>query len=150
MSSFLQIYFGNLRGKTAIRHNCNVEKDLEVGSLVALNHPEWVGTVPQIAKVTRLPNFEDSKLVEISWLDGKREKKPLLERTLVPSKYAPTTVHVDNIILYNFELNQKARTLKKVTREELKRQYDELKNGEWKDAILHPKKRKSCTTLQKF
>ena len=64
-------YNGNLRGRTAIRHNCDVEKDLEVGSLVALNHPRHVGTVPQIAKVTELPNFTESKIIGIEWLDTK-------------------------------------------------------------------------------
>ena len=60
----MQIYIGNLRGTTAIRHNCDVEKDLEVGSLVALNHPERVGTVPQIGRVIRLSNFAENKIFE--------------------------------------------------------------------------------------
>lgn len=123
----MQIYLGNLRGKTAIRYNSNIEKDLGVGSLVALNHPRWVGTVPQIAMVTRLPNFDVSKEIEILWLDGKQQKKPLLQRSLMPSKHPITTVHIENVLLYNFELNHQAQTLKKATREELKRQYDEPK-----------------------
>ena len=41
--------------------------------------------------------------------------------------HSPTTIHMQNTLLYNFELNPKAHTLKKTTREELKRQYNELK-----------------------
>lgn len=134
-----QIYLGNLRGKTAIRHNCNIEKDLEIGSLIAVNHPQWAGTVPQIGKVTKLPRSEG--VIEMSWLECKRSKKPLLERTLIPSTYPPTTIHIDDVLLYNFELNAKAHTLKKTTREELKRQYDELKNNEWSDVVVKRKRK---------
>ena len=139
MHLFFQIYLGNLRGKTAIRRNCDIEKDLEIGSLVAVNHPQWVGTVPQIGKVTKLPQSEG--IIEMSWLDCKRSKKPLLERTLISSTHPPTTIHIQNILLYNFELNPKAHTLKKTTREELKRQYDELKNNEWSDAVVKRKRK---------
>ena len=77
---------------------------MEIGSLVALNHPDWVGTIPQTAKVTRLPNSKESKVIEVP---GKRDKRPLMERTLQPS------IHLDNILLYNFELNKRAKALKK-------------------------------------
>ena len=107
---------------------------MEVGSLVAVNHPQWVGTVPQIGRVTKLPQADET--IEMSWLECKRSKKPLLERTLIPSTHPQTTVHIHDILLYNFELNPKAHTLKKVTREELKRRYDELKSNEWSDVVV--------------
>ena len=102
-----------------------------MGSLVALNHPRHVGTVPQIAKVTELPNFTESKIIGIEWLDTKSSKRPRMERSLVPSKHPKTNAHIDDIILYNFQLNKITSTLKKVTREELKRLYDDLKETEW-------------------
>ena len=108
---------------------------------MALNHPDWVGTIPQIAQVTRLSNFEVSKVIEVAWLDGKQDKRPLMARSMQPSKHTPTTVHLDNILLYNFELNERAKTLKKATREELKRQYATLRDSDWKH-VIQAKKRK--------
>ena len=118
-----------------------MQKDLEIGSLVAVNHPQWVGTVPQVGKVTKLTK-PGEELIEMSWLHSKRSKKPLMERTLVPSTCPPTAIHINNVLLYNFELNRKAQTLKKTTREELKRQYDELKHNEWSDAVVKRKRNK--------
>lgn len=84
-----------------------------------------MGTVPQVGKVTELPKSGDG-LIEMVWLHYKRSKKPLMERTLIPSTCPAMMIHINNVLLYNFELNKQAQTLKKTTREELKRQYDEL------------------------
>ena len=123
-----------------------MEKDLEIGSLVAVNHPQWVGTVPQIGKVTKLPKAGEG-IFEMPWLESKRSSKSLLQRTLVPSKAPPTCMHVNNVLLYNFQLNKQAQTLRKTTREELKRQYDELKNGEWCNDVMKRKKKMNKKTF---
>ena len=46
---------------------------------MAVNHPDWVGTVPQVAKVIKLPTelTEDSD-VDIAWLDQERAPKKLM------------------------------------------------------------------------
>ena len=138
---FTQIYLGTLRGKTAVRRNCNIRRDLQAGNLVAVNHPDWVGTVPQIAKVMEVST--DRSKARISWLDHERAPhKPIWMRGFRPSKYPDTFIDLNNILLYDFELNQKAKTLKKATREELQQIYSELREGEWKDAIQAPKRRR--------
>ncbi len=70
----MQIYIGNLTGKTAVRHNADITKDLHPGSLVAVNHPDWVGTVPQIARVLHT-NLAENPDVKISWLEHKKSSK---------------------------------------------------------------------------
>ncbi len=140
----MQIYIGNLRGKTAIRHNADITKDLHPGSLVAVNHPDWVGTVPQIARVVGLPSdLNEKQDVEISWLEHKRScKTAIWLRGFEPSKRPNTTVHLDNILLYNFELNTHAQTLKKPTRDKLRTLYDELREGEWSYALQQSKRKR--------
>ena len=141
-AQFLQIYIGNLRGKTAVRHNADITKDLKPGSLVAVNHPEWVGSVPQIGTVVRIPDA-DTPEVEIAWMEHERSsKKATWLRSFRQSKRPHTTISLDNILLYNFELNQRGQTLRKTTREELQTIYGELKEGEWSYALQQSKRKR--------
>ena len=48
---------------------------------------------------------------------------------------ANTTIHIDNVLLYNFELDLKGQTLRKTTWEELKTINEELREGEWSYAL---------------
>lgn len=142
---FHQIYIGKLRGKTAVRRNADITKDLEPGSLVAVNHPDWVGSVPQIATVVKVPdNYAESLEVDITWLEHDRgsSKKAIWLRSFRQSHLQPTTIHIDNILLYNFELNPKGQTLRKTTRDELQRLYNDLKSGEWSYALQQSKRKR--------
>ncbi len=56
------------------RHNTDITKDLHPESLVAVNHPDWVGTVPQISRVLHT-NLAENPDVEISWLEHKKSSK---------------------------------------------------------------------------
>ena len=78
----------------------------------------------------------------MSWLECKCSSKSLMQRTLIPSKAPSTTIHINKVLLYNFELNKQAQTLWKTTREELKKQYDELNNSEWCTEEVTKRKRK--------
>ena len=126
-----------------MQHNADITKDLKLGSLVAVNHPDWVGSVPQIATVTRIPNdLEETPEVEITWLEHDRgTKKATWLCSFRRSKRPNATIHIDNIILYNFELNPKGQTLRKTTREELKTIYEELREGEWSFALQQSKRK---------
>ncbi len=139
---FLQIYIGNLRGKTAVRHNADMDKDLKCGSLVAVNHREWVESVPQIARVVEVKDSVSN--VKVAWLehDAGSSKKATWLRSFRQSKLPQTTIHTDNILLYNFELNPRGQTLRKTTREELSLLYDELRDGEWSYALQHSKRKR--------
>ena len=130
----MQIYIGSLRGKTAIVHNREIGKELKSGSIVAVNHPSWVGTIPQIAQVVSVP-YEPSldTQVEIQWFDEERAPhKPRRRRRYMQStKYGNSYITLRNILLYDIELNRTG-TLKKVTWNELEKIYSELKEGDWK------------------
>ena len=127
-----------------MHHNADITKDLKLGSLVAVNHPEWVGSVPQIATVMRIPDdFAETPEVEIAWLEHDRgAKKATWLRSFRKSKRPNTMIHIDNILLYNFELNPKGQTLRKTTREELKTIYEELREGEWSYALKQSKRKR--------
>ena len=127
-----------------MQHNADITKDLKLGSLVAVNHPDWVGSVPQIATVARIPNdLEETPEVEITWLEHDRDtKKATWLRSFRRSKRPNATIHIDNILLYNFELNPKGQTLRKTTREELKTIYEELREGEWSYALQQSKRKR--------
>ena len=127
-----------------MQHNADITKDLKLGSLVAVNHPDWVGSVPQIATVARIPNdLEETPEVEITWLEHDRgTKKATWLRSFRRSKRPNATIHIDNILLYNFELNPKGQTLRKTTREELKTIYEELREGEWSYALQQSKRKR--------
>ena len=43
----------------------------EIGSLVAVNHPQWVGTVPQIGKVKNCPRQGKETLKCHGWNPSK-------------------------------------------------------------------------------
>lgn len=112
---------------------------------MAVNHPDWVGTVPQVAKVIKLPtNLTEESDIEIAWLDQERApKKPIWKRGFnFPSKFANTTVSVNEILLYDFELNPRGKTLRKRTREELEQIYDELREGQWRTALQNSKRKR--------
>lgn len=112
---------------------------------MAVNHPDWVGTVPQVAKVIKLPtDLTEESDVEIAWLDQERaSKKPIWKRGFnFPSKFANTTVNVNEILLYDFELNPRGKTLRKRTREELEQIYDELREGQWRTALQNSKRKR--------
>ena len=98
-----------------MQHNADITKDLKLGSLVAVNHPEWVGSVPQIATVMRIPDdLAETSEVEITWLEHDRgAKKATWLRSFRKSKRPNTMIHIDNILLYNFELTPKGQTLHK-------------------------------------
>ena len=56
-----------------MQHNADMPKDLNPGRLVAVNHPEWVGSVPQIGTVVRIPDhLADTREVEIVWMEHER------------------------------------------------------------------------------
>ena len=139
-----QIYIGNLRGKTAIRHNTDIEKELKAGSIVAVNHPQWIGEVPQIAVVESVLTQSSTLTITISWMDQERAPhKPRWLRTWhKSSKFPQTTIDVSNVLLYDIILTNKG-ALKKVTREYLQKEYIDLQEGEWKD-ILRNKPPKKC------
>ena len=70
--------------------------------------------------------------VTISWMDFRRAwHVSKWKWKLKPSRYGDTRIEVQNILLYDFELNR-MNTLKKATREELKKLYAELQSSEWK------------------
>lgn len=110
---------------------------------MALNHPDWIGTVPQIAQVIVIPpEFPTSNELEVVWMETRRTPNTTRWKR---SYYLPaqrrqttTTAHVNEILLYNFVLNAKRQTLKKVTSDELKRLYAELAEQQWN---IHPEKR---------
>ena len=53
-----------------MQHNTDITKNLKLGSLVAVIHPKWVGSVPQIATVTRIPDdLAETPEVEILWFE---------------------------------------------------------------------------------
>jgi len=66
-----------------------------MGNLVALSHPECMGNVPQIGRVTRLPNVAESKMIEFEWLESKRTKRQRLQRTLLPIRRQKSNCHVN-------------------------------------------------------
>ena len=127
----MQIYIGGLRGKTAIAHNRNIGKELKSGSIVAVNHPSWVGTIPQIAQVVSV-SYEPSldTKVEIKWFEEERapHKPRRQQRYTQSTKYANSYVTLRNILLYDIELNRTG----KGTWNELKKLYSDLKDGDWK------------------
>ena len=105
----MQIYIGSLRGKTAIVHNREIGKELKSGSIVAVNHPSWVGTIPQIAQVVSVPSEPSlDTQVEIQWFEEERAPhKPRRRRCYTQStKYANSYVTLRNILLYDIELNR--------------------------------------------
>ena len=112
---------------------------------MAVNHPDWVGTVPQVAKVIKLPTelTEDSN-VDIALLDLERTpKKPIWKQGFnFPSKFANTTANIKEILLYDSELNPRGKTLRKRTREELEQIYNELREGQWKTALQNSKRKR--------
>jgi len=127
-----------------VQHNADITKDLKPGSLVAVNHPDWVGTVPQIATVVKIPDdLTETPEVEIAWMDHERSsKKATWLRSFRESNLPHSTISLDNILLYNFELNQRGQTLRKTTREELQTIYAELKEGEWSYALQQSKRKR--------
>ena len=102
-SLLVQIYIGNLwdQGTTAVQHNADIKKDLQVSHLVAVNKPDWVRTVPQIGRVVSVPaNLSDNPQVKISWLEHKKGSKTAIWlQGFEPSKHPETAVHIDNILL---------------------------------------------------
>ena len=140
---FCQIYIGNLRGQTAIRHNTDVEKELKAGSIIAVNHPQWIGEVPQIAIVESVITLSSTLTITISWMDQERAPhKPRWLRTWhKSSKFPQTTINVSNILLYDITLTNKG-ALKKVTREYLQKEYIALQDTEWKDVLPNKPRKK--------
>lgn len=121
----MQIYIGPLRGKTAILRNRDITKDLAVGNLVAVNHPQRTGVVPQIAVVESIPEKPTlDSLVTISWYKQNKDgHKPMWLRGFTPSTEMDT-IKMSGILLYDFELNKKCKSLKKSTRDELQKLYN--------------------------
>ena len=143
---FLQVYIGPRKGKTAIVHNRDVCSEIHPGCLVAVDHPSWVGTIPQIAKIVSIPPEPSlDTCVEIGWFDeksGTSYRDRWHRQFVYPSKnYGNTYIPIRNIILYDFELNRTG-TLKKATREELKRKYQELKETVWKEALAKSRRKR--------
>ena len=127
-----------------MQHNADITKDLKPGSLVAVNHPDWVGTVPQIATVVKIPDDRtETPEVDITWIDHERSSKiATWLRSFRESKLPHSTISLDNILLYNFELNQRGQTLRKTTREESQTIYGELKKGEWSYTLQQSKRKR--------
>ena len=84
----------------------------------------------QIAVVDFIPeNPTLDSLVSISWYQQKKAKhKPIWLRGFTPSE-DKDTVKMSGILLFGFELNPICKSLKKFTREELQKLYDELNNN---------------------
>ena len=83
---------------TAVQHNADLTKDLKPGSLVAVNHPDWVGTVPQIATVVKIPDdLTETPEVDIAWMDHERSsKKATWLQSFRESKLPYSTISLDN------------------------------------------------------
>lgn len=118
------------KGKSRYRsQQGHIGKELKTGSTVAVNHPSWVGTIPQIAQVVSVPYepFLDTK-VEIKWFDEERapHKPRRRQRYTQSTKYANSYVTLRNILLYDIELNRSG----KGTRNELEKLYSDLKDGD--------------------
>ena len=58
-----------------MQHKADITKDLKLGSLVAVNHPEWVGSVPQIGTVVRIPDRAETPEIDIVWMKHYRYKE---------------------------------------------------------------------------
>lgn len=59
--------------ETAVQHNTDISKDLKPWSLVAVNHLEWVGSVPQIVTVVMI--LTETPEVEVAWMEHERSLK---------------------------------------------------------------------------
>ena len=106
-----QIYIGPRRGATAIVHNRDVCKELKTGSNVAVNHPDMVGTIPQIARVENIPSdISMNSVINIQWYDQERAPKKSKWRRgfCLSSRYS--TISVSDILLYDFEFNSNKQT----------------------------------------
>ena len=110
-------------------HNRDVVKELEEGSIVAINHPDKHGIMPQLATVIKLPkekNLEGE--VKIHWLEMKAGQKTARWFHFFQPSYKKNNTAViqyKNILLYDIELTKKG-ALKKESREYLKEQYKML------------------------
>ena len=82
-----------------MQHNADIIKDLKPENLVAVNHPDWVGTVPQIATVVKIPDDRtETPEVDIAWMDHERSsKKATWLRSFRESKLPHSTISLDNI-----------------------------------------------------
>ena len=58
-----------------MQHKADITKDLKLGSLVAVNHPEWVGSVSQIGTVVRIPDRAETPEIDIVWMKHDRHKE---------------------------------------------------------------------------
>jgi len=113
-------------GKTAVQHNTDISIDLKPWRLVAVNHLEWVGSVPQIVTIVMI--LTETPEVEVAWMEHERSfKKVTWLPSFWQSQLPRTTTILDNILLlYNFRLNPRGQTL-----HEKKTIYSELREGEW-------------------
>ena len=93
----------------------DIAKKLAVGNLVAVNHPEWAGAVPQIAMVNFVPeNATLDSEVAISWMEQKKPPhKSISMQGFTPSGIADS-IKMSGILLYDCQLNPKGKTLKKI------------------------------------
>ena len=116
-------------------HNRDIVKELMPGSVIALNHHQWRGTVPQLAKVTSIPpNPTDQSQFPILWLEP--ESAPHKSRwcrfySESKKKSANSSAYFSEVLLYDIELTKNG-ALKKQTREYLQAEYIALQEGEWK------------------
>ena len=107
-------------------HNRDIVKELEEGSIVAVNHPDKPGIIPQLATVIKLPkekNLEGE--VKIHWLDMKPgQKVARWFRFYQPSKKRDCTsfIQYKNILLYDIALTKNG-ALRKESRDYLKEEY---------------------------
>ena len=69
-------------------------KELEEGSIVAINHPDKSGIMPQLATAIKLPKEKNLKMeVKIHWLEVKAgQKQPLVSFTIF-NHLARKTMH---------------------------------------------------------
>lgn len=113
-------------------HNRDVVKELEEGSIVAIDHPDKPGIMPQLATVLKLPREKSLEAeVKIHWLEVKPgQKTARWFRYFQPShkKDSISFIQYKNILLYDIVLTKKG-ALKKESREYLKEQYKLLEES---------------------
>ena len=116
----MQIYIGPSR--TRVIENQNIEQDLTVGMLVAVQ--DMHASFPRIGKVTALPtgNMCLDSPIQVAWFQQERAPhKPQWLRFFKQTTHI-STILIQEILLYDFLLTQKG-ALKKKSREYLKQFY---------------------------
>lgn len=112
-------------------HNRDVVKELEEGSIIAVNHPDKSGIMPQLATVIKLPTEKNLEgVVKIHWLEVKPgQKTARWFRFFEPShkKDSMSFIQYKNILLYDIVLTKNG-ALRKESREYLKEQYKLLED----------------------